>query len=458
MESQEIIEEASSYGLTPKMVKQLTDAIEAQDHYNLAFYVTSLHDAEVADYLSVATHEHRLKLLDFIADDLHATVLLNIDTHVLPEIIEHIGFEKAAKLIIELEIDDAVYVLERLNNNFKEHIFSLLPESKIYPIKELLSYPENSAGRIMNPRIVKAMEYWTIEQTLNFLRHNRSIPENYFQIFILNLQHVPIGFVNLSKILAQPLDTVIGDIIERELMVVNANTSQNEVSFIFKQYAVNALPVVNRQGRLVGVIDVNDAIEVVAEEAEEDYLKLAGVANSDIHLSFFQNSLKRLPWLAVNLIGSLLTSHLISYFGTEIEKMVILASIMPIVASIGGNAGTQTLTVIIRALATKNLIESNSWRIITKEVSTSLCNAAIISSIGGTLIYFLTHNYLLSIVFSLAIIFNFIMAGLMGSLIPVIMNKMKIDPAISSSIFLTAITDIAGFCSFLVLARILLIG
>ncbi|AZL15845.1 magnesium transporter [Rickettsiales endosymbiont of Stachyamoeba lipophora] len=447
-----------SYGLTPEHIKQLDEAIDQELLEVVPFLISNLDDAELADYLAISTYEIRTKLIRIIKEDFHPNVLLAVDTHLLPEIIEQIGYDATAKLMAELEIDNAVYILERLDQDLQNQILELLPSSKVSTVKEMLSYPENSAGRIMNPRIIKVMEYWTIEQTINFLRNNRNIPDNYYQIFILNFQHAPIGYISLSKILKSNPKDIIGETAEHDLKFVAVDTPNEEISYLFQQYELTALPVVNHQNRLVGVIDVDDMIEVVAEETEEDYLKLAGVAESDIYSRIIDSSLKRLPWLVLNLFGSLLTSHMISYFGGEIEKMVILASIMPIVASVGGNAGTQTVTLIIRGIATKTILDANAFRVIRKEVLISLTNSLLISAIGGGLIYLIMNNLFLSLIFSSAIICNFIVAGLMGSAIPIFFNKIKVDPAVSSSIFLTALTDITGFCSFLILAKIFLLN
>ncbi|MBN8827548.1 MAG: magnesium transporter [Sphingobacteriia bacterium] len=446
------------YGLTLETHEKIDNLLEENKIEEFYKEIKRLHSADIADYISVTSPEHRNKFIDLTSDDFDPNVLVCIDNNLRHIIIEHIGYEKTANIISSLELDDVIYVLEALDETTQKEIFEYLPKTKVSAIEERLSYPEHSAGRLMQQNMITVMEYWTVSQTLDYLRKNYRDYDRFYEVYVLDLKHKPLGSIDVSKLLCSETHSLISNITDKELVVIKTDTDQEEVSYIFNQYDLSSAPVVNQEGRVVGVISIDDIVEVVAEETEEDMLRLGGVSQSDIHLPFIQAAKKRLPWLFVNLTTAFLSSQVIRHFEGEINKLVALAAVMPMVASMGGNAGTQTITVMIRAIALRDIVSANTSRIIIKEILTCVTSGLFIAFFACLALYFLYHDTELSLVFGMALITNFFTAGLIGSLTPITLNKLKIDPAVASGIFLTALTDSIGFWAFLILAKILIIG
>ena len=449
--------ESYNYGLRQEDISALDLSIESSDYKSLNEVLIRLHPADIADYINSCSGEIRKKIIDFLLEDFFIPeLLLYIDYHFLVSVLYQICVERSASIISQLELDDELYVIENLNSEMQNSIIEFLPESKKHILKELLSYPANTAGRIMKPKMITAMEYWTVSQTIDYLRKNQTNYSEVSVLYVLDLKHKPIGIVNTSKLIYSNSNDILRKIVDEDFKTVRTDQDQEEVSILFKQYQLLSAPVVNKEGRIVGVITIDDIIDVVVEEAEEDILKMGGLQEDDLNLSFFSSAKKRIPWLMVNFVTSLITVYIIRLFDDTIENMVILASIMPIVASLGGNAGTQTLTIIIRLISMRDVSNINSYKIVQKEAATCILNGILIGIVGGFLIFGLNHNVNLSIVFASAIIFNFFVAGFMGSFIPFALKRCGLDPALSSSIFLTACTDIVGFFGFLLLANKLL--
>jgi len=450
--------QTGGYGLTSHIQHKLDDFLAEQNNTEFKSLILSLYSADIADYITISNRDARKEIIEILGDDLFGDILVNIDNHVRNSVIEQIVVDKTSQLIHEMDIEDAVYIIENLDKETQKNILSTLPDTTSNQINERLAYPENSAGRIMHPSKIAVMDYWTVSQTIDYLRKNKSSDEIFYDIFVLDLKHKPVGSVNISKLISSPAHQIIRGITDHELITVNAQLDLGEVAFIFKQYDIKTAPVVNNFGRIIGTISVNDIIEVAVEETEEDLFKLGGISQTDLHFSFIDSAKKRLPWLVVNMMTAFISSHVISHFSDEIEKMVILASIMPMVASMGGNAGTQTMTIVVRAIALKDALTNDTPRIIRKEIMTSLTSSFFISILAGVAIYLLYRDYEVSLIFAAAIVTNFFTAGLMGSSIPIILNKIKVDPAVCSGIFLTAVTDSFGFLSFLILAKIFLLS
>jgi len=320
-----------------------------------------------------------------------------------------------------------------------------MPDVERLAVEEGLSYPEDSAGRMVQKNVITVPGAWTVGQVIHFLRSEDDLPPEFYEIFIVDPLHHPIGTVSLSNLIRTRDQAHVSEIMNTDPKVVPADKDQEEVAYMFRQYDLTSLGVVDENGRLLGMITVDDVVDVIDEEAEEDILRMAGVQETDITESFLEASKNRIVWLLVNLGTAILASIVIALFDGTIEQMVALAILMPIVASMGGNAGTQTMTVTVRSLATKDLTSSNINRVIRKEFAIATLNGMVMAIIIGLLSWVYFNNVLLGSVIAAAMILNMMMAGLAGILIPVGLDKMNIDPALASSIFVTTITDVIGF-------------
>ena len=356
-----------------------------------------------------------------------------------------------------MESDNALQIIENLEDNKKEKVLTKIPiEDKNLFEETLSTYPENSAARIMQREFAAVPEDWTVGQTIDYLRETSELPKEFLEIFIINQLNIPIGSVPSSRVLRTPRDVKMNSIMKNNKFLIPAEMDQEQVAYNFEQYNLFSAGVVDQNQKLIGMITVDDIVTVIKEEAEEDTLRLAGVSDEEISDSAFSITKKRFIWLTINLLTAILASTVISLFNASIEKVVALAILMPIVASMGGNAGTQTLTVTVRLLATKELISSNVNKIVSKEFLVGFYNGLIFAVITGLAIFVWFKDYHLSLLIAVAMIINMTAAGFFGIFIPVILNKFKIDPAISSSVFVTTITDVFGFLSFLGLASYIL--
>lgn len=446
-----------TYGLSDDIARSLVTALEIDDHALVAELLANLHPADIALFISTVTAESRIKLIEMLRPNFNPEILVALDTTVRAAVIAQLGAEDSAAALTKLDTEDAVYVIEDLPSLAREAILVSIPEEERHALQDSLAYPENSAGRIMQKKLVSVPEYWTVGQTIDYLRQNNELPDEFYEVYVVDPKHRPVGSILVSKIMRNQRSVVINDIMQTEIKILNTDLDQEEVSFLFSQYALTSAPVVNKDGRLVGLVSINDIVEIIEEEAEEDIMRMGGVTETDLHAAFFQTARHRFPWLFVNVATAFIASMVIGLFQGSIQNMVALATLMPIVASMGGNAGTQTLTVIVRAIATKELSPINSFRIIGKECLAGSLNGLFFALLTGIAITLWHHNLQLSMVFAAAIIINLTMAGLAGTVIPLVLNRMGIDPAIASSVFLTAITDTVGFFSFLGLATWLLL-
>jgi magnesium transporter len=348
-----------------------------------------------------------------------------------------------------LESDDAIKILENVDESEKNLILGELPPKDRFALLEGLSYPEDSAARIMQREFTATPSNWSVGQTIDYLRENKDLPEEFLEIFIVDSNFKPIGTVSSSKVLRASRDSKMNSIMKETQVLIPVNMDKEEVGHIFENYNLVSAGVVDKENKLVGMITGDDVFTVLKEEAEEDVLRLAGVGDEVITDSVLQKTKRRFNWLLLNLFTALLATWVISLFGATIEQMVALAFLMPIVASMGGNAGMQTLAVTIRALATKELSSSNFGKIVTKEFIIGILNGLIFAVITGVIIQLWFKEINLSILIAIAMVMNMIVAGLFGILIPVSLKKFNIDPAIASSVFVTTITDVTGFLSFL---------
>ncbi len=434
--------------------QSISKAFENGDDKLLKSIITDIHYADLADYLNFAKYDQRHKILELLDNNINPEILLEFDIDVLRSLIEILGKKRTALLINKLETDDAIYLLDDFSEQEKREVLSHIPLINRKILRKGLEYPKNSAGILMQTNFVAVKEEGNVGNVLDYLSSNDKLPEDLDEIFIVNKSNIPVGFVYVSQLIRNKREVLIKDIMNNKLQLVSTNLDQEEVSYIFRHYDLSSAPVVNKSKKMVGVIYLDQILDVVEEEVEEDIMKLGGVNILDIYSAFFRTAIQRFPWLFFNLLTACFTSVMISLFDTTIEKIVTLAAIMPIVASMGGNAGTQTVTVAVRAIANKDITEANVWKIITKEISACALNGVLLGVLGAIILLFIYQDVSLCFIFALAVAINFTIAGFLGSLIPITLNKMGADPAIASSVLLTFLTDIVGFCLFLGLASV----
>ncbi|MCK0069539.1 magnesium transporter [Kordiimonas laminariae] len=440
-------------------VQTLQYALRKDDETKILELLEEVHAADVADILEVLSSGQRTKLIALIGANFPAEVLSEIEGEAQDDLYEQLPNEQIAEAVTEMETDDAVYVLEELDEEDRAEVLEQLPTDDRVAIEESLSYPEDSAGRLMQRDLFAIPEFWTVGQTIDYLRSDsEDIPDDFYDVFIVDPMHKPIGSLPLSRILRTARETAIADIMRRDIFKIDAVADQEEVAYQFSKYHLISASVVDDAGRLVGVITVDDVVDVIGEEAEEDILALGGVRDeSGLNESFIEITRGRFTWLFVNLLTAILASAVIGMFEATIEQMVALAVLMPIVASMGGNAGTQTMTVSVRAIATKELSSSNALRVLVREFTAAGVNGTVLAIVSGLVAWFWFDSLMLGGVFAAAMIFNMVVAGLCGLLIPMGLYKMEIDPAISSSVFVTTITDVVGFFAFLGMAALFLL-
>ena len=418
--------------------------------------IDDLHPADLADLLTFLNSEQRSFTLSVLDEETYTNVLAELDDTIIDETIQKLENKKVVKSISEMETDDAVNLIESLEPEAQKKILDQVPLAEREIFEESLNYPEDSAGRRMQKEFVSMPAYWSVGQAIDYLREESDLPDDFFEIFIVDPLNKPLGSVSVSKVLRSARKTELNNILNDSPKFIKASMDQEEAALLFEQYSLVSAGVVDDQDRLIGRITADDIVWVLQEEAEEDILRLGGVSETEMNQSVIKSTQKRFIWLFLNLLTAILASVVISFFDASIEKMVALAVLMPIVASMGGNAGTQTLTLTVRSLATKELVDTNRKKVFIKEIAISILNGfifAILTSLA-TILWF--NDPLLAVIVAAAMTINIFSAGLFGFLIPYSLNYFKIDPALASSVFVTTVTDVFGFLSFLGLASFFL--
>ena len=439
--------------LRPAFVGEVLTALDAGDHEAVVALVGPLHPADIADLFETVDAARRPALGRALGDRLDADVIAEMTDWVRDEVIDALGLAQVSRVVAELDTDDAVALVEDLDQDDREAVLDSLTAEDRAAIEEALSYPEESAGRLMRRDLVAVPEHWTVARVVAFVREDASLTPDFWEIFVVDEGHRPIGTTRLSWLMRAPEGVAMGDVMQREQTLIDAGMDQEEVALTFQKYALISAAVVDAGGRLVGVITVDDIVHVIAAEASEDMMRLVGAGDEgDINEPVIDTVKVRVRWLIVNLGTAMLASLVISGFSETISSLVLLAALMPIVASIGGNAGTQTLAVAVRALATNQLTEANARRAIFREMRIAVCNGLILGTLVGGGAALIFGNPLLGAVMAAALVINTLVAGAAGVLIPVTLDRAGIDPAISSSVFVTMATDVMGFFTFLGLA------
>ncbi|WP_085580431.1 magnesium transporter [Thalassospira mesophila] len=440
--------------LTPEYAREILDALHEEDTTRVAELVGELHFADIADLLGWAGSWERQQLVDVIRPDFDPELLTELDDELREEVIAQLGTAAVAEAISELDSDDVVEVIEDLEEAEQRELLGALSEIERARVQEALSYPEYTAGRIMQRELVAIPDYWSLGQTIDFLRSAKNLPEDFYDIIVVDPRYRPVGMVPLSRAIRTNRPVLVRDVMETEDMrTVLVTEEQENVAHLFRQRDLISAPVVDDNGRLVGVITVDDVVDVIDEEYEEDMMRMAGVGEEDdLSSDILDTTRSRFTWLLVNLGTAIGASMVIGLFQHTIESLVALAVLMPIVASMGGNAGTQTLTVAVRAIATRELSSTNAWRVVRKEVAVCTLNGLAFAVLSGLVSWLWFDNMRLGAVIGVAMVINLIMAGAAGAIIPLALERAGVDPAVSSSVFLTTITDVVGFFAFLGLA------
>ncbi|MFC3711718.1 magnesium transporter [Sphingoaurantiacus capsulatus] len=438
--------------LNPMFVDDVVAALEAGDIERVRLLADPLHPADVADLMEQVEAVDRAALAAALGDKLDADAFAEMNDYVRDDLIDALEPQQVGDLVQQLDTDDAVAIIEDLDADDQREVLRSLPADDRAAIEEALSYPEESAGRVMQRELIAVPEHWTIGQVIDFLRENPDLATDFWEIFVVDTGHHPVGTMRLSWVLRTPRKVAVADVMQREQTLIPVDMDQEEVALRFQKYALISAAVTDATGRLVGVITVDDILHIIQEEAGEDILKLSGAGDGDVNEPVFETVKVRVRWLMVNLGTAILASLVIGLFAATIEQMVALAILMPIVASLGGNAGTQTMAVAVRALATNELTESNTSRQIGKEIKVALMNGAVIAIIVGLVAGLYFANAHLGWVIAVAMVGNILVAGLAGVLVPLTLDRFDIDPAVASSVFVTMTTDVMGFFLFLGLA------
>lgn len=447
-----------AYALNRDMVAAIFDAVEIEDRETLISLMEPLHAADIADLLEQANYHDRRALIRLYDREFDGEILSELDESIREEVIETLAPQVLAEAVRELETDDVVDLLEDLDEPQQEAILDALDDTDRVAVEQSLAYPEYSAGRLMQREFVMAPEHWNVGEAIDYLRSEQDLPEQFYHVILVDPRMHPVGNVTLGKLMSSKRHVALKDIIEDVFQVIPAMQEEAEVAYAFNQYHLISAPVVDEENRLIGMITIDDAMAVLDEEHEEDILRLAGVGGeSSLSDTVFETTKQRLPWLAVNLVTAILASLVIAQFEATIAQFVALAVLMPIVASMGGNAGTQSLTVAVRSIATKDLTGSNIWRVIRREALVGAINGLIFAVVMGIVGVIWFGSLTLGYVIAVAMIVNLIVAGFAGTAIPVVLERFGVDPALASGAFVTTVTDVVGFFAFLGLAGVMLL-
>jgi len=438
--------------LKPEFVRAVIERLEAEDPDGARALVAPLHPADIADLFELAPSEWRQPLAIAIQDLLDGDVFAEMNDYVRDDLIDALDAAQVADIASELDTDDAVAIIEDMEPAEQREVLRAMEPDDRAAIEEALSYPEESAGRLMQRELIAVPEHWCVGDVIDYLRGNDDLTTDFWEIFVVDPAHHPVGSCQLSWILRTPRSVAIADVMKREQTLIPAEMDQEEVALRFQKYALISAAVVDGSGRLVGMITVDDIVHIIQEEASEDVLLLSGVGEGDINEPVVESYKSRVRWLLANLVTALLAAFVISIFEETIERMVALAALMPIVAGVGGNAGTQTMAVTVRALATNQLTQSNTWRSIGRELRIAVLNGGTVAAVIGVGVGLVFANAELGGVIAAAMLFNILIAGLAGVMVPLLLDRWNQDPAVASSVFVTMLTDSMGFFVFLGLA------
>ena len=447
-----------NFEFNKEYIRVVNEKIQNNDAEFITNSFKEMHPADTADIIEHLSENDREKLIKLNNFKIEPEVFIELNESIQSEIIKYLSTNTVVSILKNLESDNAIKILENLDEKNKDVVLNSLPPKDRFILQESLSYPEDTAARLMQREFTAIPSNWSVGQTIDYLRENKDLPEEFLEIFIVDNEFKPIGTVPSSKVLRTPRDTKMQSIMLETQLSIPVDMDQEEVGHLFENYNLNSACVVDKSNKLVGMITSDDVLTVLKEEAEEDALRLAGVGDEEITDGVLKKTKRRFNWLLLNLFTAFLATWVISIFGATIEQMVALAFLMPIVASMGGNAGMQTLAVTIRTLATNELTKNNFIQTVSKEFSIGILNGIIFALISALIVQLWFKDAKLSLIISISMVLNMMVAGLFGILVPVTLKRMKIDPAIASSVFVTTITDVIGFLSFLGIGAYFFLG
>ena len=448
-----------SHTLNPEFVDKVCAALDGEDRVRVSELLLKLHAADQADLLALLRPSQRRHLIRLMGDILHPDVLSDVEEDIRDELVEVMDAEHLANAVSELETDDAVHLVEDLDEERREEVLGLVSDVDRAAVEFGLKHSDKTAGRLMQREVASAPDYWTVRQALDHIRTSADLPRRFFEIFVVDARSHSVGTIVMSALMREDPDAILSDIMQTKQTLIPASMGEEDVAYLFDQYHLISAAVVDEFDRIIGMITVDDIVGVVRQAASEDMLALAGVREAEaLSDSVIETARSRFSWLFINLMTAVTASLVIAVFENAIQEIVALAVLMPIVASMGGNSGTQTLTVAVRAMATKDLTATNALRIVYRETIVGGVNGILFAIIMGVIAGVWFDRMELGLVLGFAMIINMIMAGLAGILIPLGLDRAGIDPAVSSTVFVTTVTDIVGFFVFLGLATVMLIA
>jgi magnesium transporter len=444
------------YALAPEFVAMVVDAADRGDAERLRELLDALHPADVADLMGFLSADYREEVIAHLNPEHLAEILSELDTDIREEVLEHVPSDTLARALGEMESDDAADVVDDLEAEKRAQVLAAMPESERVAIETTLAYEDETAGRLMQREVVAAPQFWTVDQTLGHLRRESDeLPELFFDVYVVDPAFRPVGAVAVSQLLRAAPDAPLAQIME-PVTEIPVTLDQEEVAYIFNKYHLISAPVVEPGGRLVGQITVDDIVGVIQEETEEDILALAGVSDAGRDAGVMGIVRSRLPWLLLNLCTGVVAVSVVGAFQDEIAKVVALAVLMPIVSSLGGNAATQALAVAVRALASRELNAANTGRVVVRELFVGILNGVSLALVMGFAVFAWYRDIRLAVTMGLAIVINLFVAAFAGVLAPIMLERLGRDPAVSSTVLVTFVTDFMGFLAFLGLASVIL--
>jgi magnesium transporter len=436
-------------GLNPDVIREAIVALDSNDGSAILEIVAPLHPAEIADLIEMLRGPMRTQLVELLRPKFDPVVLTELDETVRDEVAEQLGTETIAKAIASLDSDDALNLISTLEETKQRRVLHAISYALRSMLEEGLAFPEDSAGRLMQREFVAVPTFWTVGEVIDFLRESDDLPDDFYDVFVVDPRHRLIGYVALNRVLRAKRPVLVRDIMIDEFVSVPVNMDQEEVAYVFAQQDLVSAPVVDDNERLIGVITIDDIVDVIHQEAEEDLMRLGGVREDDLYAAVIDTGKSRFAWLFVNLFTAVIASVVIGLFQGTIEQVVMLAVLMPIAASMGGNAGTQTLTVAVRAIAMKELTTANAYRVMSKEILVGTFNGVLFALIVGVIAWIWSGSIGIGVVMAVAMVITLIVAGFAGAAIPLALSRTRFDPAIASGVFLTTVTDVVAFLAFL---------
>ncbi len=445
------------FGVSEELVQAISSALENKDDPKIQALIKDLHAADVSDLIISLNPESRKQFVSTIKDSLNPDVLANLDIPTRVQVLKMLGPNLIAEALKSLASDDALEVLSSLGKEHQAKVLQSLPSRERAMFEKFLSYPKDSAGRLMQRELVCVPPFWTVSETINFIKNYHDLPEHFYTIYIIDPRHHPLGEISLSLLLRQQEETVVSDIMSQDMRSILVTKDQEEVAFAFRHYGLVSAPVIDETGRIVGMITVDDVVDVIGEEVEEDILHIAKVHELHVNESVTNTAYWRIRWLIITLVNTLIASFVIAQFQVSIQKMTALSFLMTINAAMGGNSGMQVVTIVVRAIATRQLRESDIWRSVSREVFVSLITGTFFAFLLGSIAAFWVNDIWLGIILAVALFCNMLWAAFAGTMLPILIHRLGLDPAVSAGPILTTTTDVFGYAIFLGLATLILL-